>query len=42
LKCYTDVDAALHSIGLSWERRLSFDRTLSKKLKQPFIISKTT
>jgi hypothetical protein len=23
-----DVDAALHSIGLNWERRLSLDHTL--------------
>jgi hypothetical protein len=36
------VDAALHSIGLSWERRLSLDQTLSKKLKQPFVVSKVT
>jgi hypothetical protein len=37
-----DVDAALHSIGLSQERRLSLDQTLSKKLKQPFTVSKIT
>jgi hypothetical protein len=37
-----DVDAALHSIGLSRERRLSLDWTLFKKLKQPFIVSKIT
>jgi hypothetical protein len=42
LKCYTDVDAALHSIGLSKERRLSLDLTLLKKLKQPFVVSKLT
>jgi hypothetical protein len=37
-----DVDATLHSIGLSQERRLSSDLTLSKKLKRPFVVSKTT
>jgi hypothetical protein len=41
-KCYTDVDAALHSIGLNLERRLSLDPTLSKRLKQPFVASKIT
>jgi hypothetical protein len=34
--------AALHSIGLSQERRLSLDQTLSKKLKQPFVVFKIT
>jgi hypothetical protein len=37
-----DDDAALHSIGLSRERRLPLDQTLSKKPKQPFVISKIT
>jgi hypothetical protein len=40
LKCYMDVDATPHSIGLSRERRLSLDLTLSKKLKRSFIESK--
>jgi hypothetical protein len=40
LKCYTYVDAALHSVGLNLEKRLSLDPTLSKRLKQPFIASR--
>jgi hypothetical protein len=37
-----DDDVIHRSIGLSPERRLSLDQTLSKKLKQPFIVSKIT
>jgi hypothetical protein len=37
-----DDDVVHRSIGLSWERRLSLDQTLSKKLKQPFVVSKIT
>jgi hypothetical protein len=37
-----DVDATLDSIGLTLERRLSLDLTLSKRLKQSFIASKIT
>jgi hypothetical protein len=37
-----NIDAALHSIGLSWEGRLYLDPTLLKRLKQPFIVSKIT
>jgi hypothetical protein len=37
-----DVVATLHSIGLRHERRLSLDPTLSKRMKQQFIISKIT
>jgi hypothetical protein len=37
-----DVDAALHSIGLSRERRISLDPTSLKRLKQPFVRSKIT
>jgi transposase InsO family protein len=36
------VNAALHSIGLSMERRLSLDLTFLKKLKQHSIVSKIT
>jgi hypothetical protein len=35
-----DVDATLHSIGLSQEIRLSLDPTVSKRLKQAFVVSK--
>jgi hypothetical protein len=37
-----NIDAALHSIRLSLEKRLSLDPTLSKRLKQPFVASKIT
>jgi hypothetical protein len=37
-----DDDAVHLSIGLSQERRLSLDWALSKKLKQPFVVSKIT
>jgi hypothetical protein len=37
-----DADAVLHSIGLSQERRLYLDPTMSKRLKQPFVVSKIT
>jgi hypothetical protein len=37
-----DADVVLHSIGLNWERRLSLDPTLLKRLKQPFVVPKIT
>jgi hypothetical protein len=41
LRYCMDVDAALHSIGLSWERRLSLDPTLLMRQKGQFIVSET-
>jgi hypothetical protein len=37
-----DDAAALHSIGLNRERRLSLDPTMLKKSKRQFIVSKIT
>jgi hypothetical protein len=42
LKCYTDIDAVHHSIGLSQERKSYLVLTSSMKPKQRYAVFKTT